>query len=107
LNTNASKDPFGAIVAIATTPSQLANLFGGLAAVAPSSIEPDVAEIQAAFQKEVNEATRDLTNPVGDLLNGLSSAIETGPAWDALDNWTGTKCGPPPGTKWPNGSQAS
>ena len=107
LNTNASADPLGAIVAIVTAPSQLADFFGELDAVAPSSIEPDIAQIHGAFKKEVDGATGDLTNPVGGLLNGLASAIETGPAWNAVNSWTESNCGPPPGTKWLSGSQGS
>lgn len=107
LNADASNDPLAAIVGLISAPAQLADFFGDLATVAPLSIEPQVAEIQAAFQREVNDATKDLTNPVGGVITGIASAIETGPAWDAVNNWTGTNCGPPPGTKWLDGSQGS
>ena len=107
VDANESNDPLGALVALITAPSQLADFFGDLAEVAPPSIEPQVAQIQAAFQKEVNGATGDLTNPIGGIINGLASAIETGPAWSAVNSWTDSNCGPPPGTKWLNGSQGS
>lgn len=107
LNGDASKDPLGTIVDLISAPAQLADFFGDLKAVAPASIEPQVAQIQTAFQKEVNGATGDLTNPIGGLITGIASAIETGPAWNAVNNWTETNCGPPPGTKWLSGSPAS
>jgi hypothetical protein len=95
------------MVDVISAPAQLADFFGDLAAVAPSSIQPQVAQIQAAFQKEVNGATGDLTNPLGGIITGIASAIETGPAFQQVNNWTETNCGPPPGTKWLNGSQSS
>lgn len=107
LNVDASKNLLGAIADVISAPAQLADFFGDLAAVAPPSIQPQVAEIQAAFQKEVGGATGDLTNPVGGIITGIASAIETGPAWNAVNNWTEDNCGPPPGAKWLNGSQGS
>lgn len=101
---NMSQNPLGGIISLLTVPSRLATFFGQLDSVAPPSIEPQVAQIQQAFQQEVNNATKDITNPVGGLLDGLASAIETGPAWTAVNNWTDTNCGPPPGTKWLSGS---
>jgi hypothetical protein len=100
MNANSSSDPLSGVVDLISAPAQLANFFGDLAEVAPTSIEPQVAQIQAAFQQEVNGATSDLTNPLGGLIGAFASAIETGPAWEAVNNWTDTNCGPPPGTKW-------
>jgi hypothetical protein len=82
----------------------MATFFGQLDAVAPQSIEPDVAQIQQAFQQEINNAGQDITNPIAGLIGGLASSIETAPAWTAVNNWTNANCGPPPGTKWVSGS---
>jgi hypothetical protein len=102
-----TQDPLAGIVALVTAPAQLADFFGKLDAVAPTSIEPEVRQIQQAFQQEVNNATKDLTNPVGGVISGLASAIETGPAWTSVNRWTESNCGPPPGTKWLKGSGGS
>jgi hypothetical protein len=105
-NSNSSSDPLGALASLLTAPSQLATFFGNLAAVAPASIQPQVAQIQHAFQQEVNNAGQDITDPLGGIVSGLASAIETGPAWTAVNNWTDSNCGPPPGTKWLSGSSS-
>lgn len=97
---NGSQNPLKAIVSLITVPAQLADFFGALDKVAPPDIEPQVAQIQQAFQNEIDNATKDITNPVGGFIEGLASAIETGPAWNAVNNWTDANCGPPPGTKW-------
>lgn len=103
LSASAKKDPLIAIVDLITAPAQLADFFGDLATVAPQTIETQVQQIQKAFQKEVDNATGDISNPVGGIISGLASAIETGPAWSAVTHWTDTNCGPPPGTKWLKG----
>jgi len=97
---NMSRNPLAGIVSLLTAPSQLATFFGELDKVAPPEIEPQVAQIQQAFQQEVDNATKDITNPVGGIISGLASAIATGPAWTQVGSWTGANCGPPPGTKW-------
>jgi len=91
-------------ISLLTAPSQLATFFGNLAAVAPASIQPQVTQIQQAFQQEVNDVGQDISDPAAGLLSGLASAVETGPAWNAVNNWTEANCGPPPGTKWLTGS---
>jgi len=103
---NMSQDPLSGIVSLLTAPSQLATFFAELQAVAPSSIEPQVAQIQQAFQQEANSAGQDASDPLGGLIGGLASAVETGPAWSAVNSWTDANCGPPPGTKWLNGSSS-
>lgn len=47
---------------------------------------------------------QDITDPLGGLVSGVAEAIEADPAWDAVNSWTDTNCGPPPRTKWMNGS---
>lgn len=97
-----SQDPLGGLITVAAVPSQLATFFGQLDSVAPQSIEPDVSQIQQALQQEVNNAGQDITNPISGLIGGLASSIETAPAWAAVNNWTDSHCGPPPGAKWLN-----
>ena len=104
---NMNQDPLGGLLSAVTIPSQLATFFGQLDTVAPLSIEPDVAQIQQAFQQEVNNAGRDITNPIAGLIGGFASSFETAPALTAVNNWTNTNCGPPPGTKWLTGSANS
>jgi hypothetical protein len=101
---NMNRDPLGALVSLVAAPSQMATLFGQLDEVAPQSIEPDVAQIQQALQQEVNNAGQDITNPIVGVIGGLASSIATAPAWTAVNHWTDTNCGPPPGTKWLSGS---
>jgi hypothetical protein len=97
-----SKNPLNLIVSLISAPQQLATFFGNLAEVAPNSISPQVSQIQNAFQQEANNMGRDATNPLGGLISGVVSSIETGPAFQAVNTWTDTNCGPPPGTRWLN-----
>ena len=99
VDNNMNQDPLEGIVTVIAVPGQLASFFGQLEAAAPSSIEPEVAQIQQAFQNEVNDAGQNVTDPIAGLIGGLASSIETAPAWTAVNNWTEANCGPPPGTK--------
>lgn len=97
-----SQNPLNLIVSLISAPQQLATFFGNLAAVAPDSISSQVSQIQNAFQQEANNLGQDATNPLSGIISGVVSSIETGPAFEAVNTWTDTNCGPPPGTKWLN-----
>lgn len=73
-------------------PVQLANFFGKLAAVAPQSIEPDVQDLQTAFQQEANNLGNDATDPLGGMVAGITESLEYAPAWNAVNNWTQANC---------------
>jgi hypothetical protein len=97
-----SQNPLNQLVSLIGAPQQLATFFRNLAAVAPNSISSQVSAIQDAFQQEANNAGSDAADPLGGIVSGLVSSIETGPAFEAVNNWTDSNCGPPPGTKWLN-----
>jgi hypothetical protein len=89
-------DPLAALGNLISAPSQLATLFAKLQAVAPSDIEPDVAQLQQALQQEAN------SEDSGDLLGGLVQGIALGASTQQAENnvnaWTLKHCGPPPGS---------
>lgn len=98
-----SQNPLNLIVSLISAPEQLATFFGNLAQVAPNSISSQVSQIQSAFQQEADHLGQDATNPLEGLISGVVSGIETGPAFEAVNTWTDTNCGPPPGTRWLKG----
>ena len=91
-NSDVSADPLGTIADLFSVPVQLANFFGKLAAVAPQSIEPDVQDLQTAFQQEANNLGNDATDPLGGMVAGITESLEYAPAWNAVNNWTQANC---------------
>jgi hypothetical protein len=91
-NSGASSDPLATIADLFSVPVQLANFFQKLASVAPDSIEPDVQDLQNAFQQEANSLGNDITDPLGGLASGIAESLEYAPAWNAVNNWTESNC---------------
>lgn len=78
-------------------PAQLADFFTRLDAVAPTTIEPQVATLAHAFRSEVDSEGNDLIDPIGGVLGGLADGLASEQAYEAVTHWTLQHCGPPPG----------
>jgi hypothetical protein len=91
-------DPFEVLGSLVDAPSELANFFGQLDAVAPASIEPDVAAMQHTFQQEAGEQSNVATDPLDDIVGGLLGGLGSQQAAQAVTTWTLHHCGRPPGS---------
>jgi hypothetical protein len=89
-----SADPLDALGQIFAAPQELANFFNRLDAVAPSDIEPDVKLIGQTFSAEASSLSSG--NVIQSLASGLVSSVTSEGAFNAVNQWTLTNCGPPP-----------
>jgi len=95
--------PLAAIGDLITAPSQLADLFSKMAAVAPNAIEPDFESIASTFKDEQKEEGEALSNPLEALGSGLLNAVESGGAYDRVNAYLSANCGIP-GVQAPTGN---
>ena len=81
--------------------SEFSKLLRDLHKVAPSEIEDDMKVVSEAWDKSIDDGTKNgataVTNPLGALSNGLAgglaSAIKNGASYKAVDDYTSTHCG--------------
>ena len=80
-----------------SAPQELATFFARLDKVAPDDIEPDIAVLQASFQKQSDNLANHAANPLSGLLSGLVDSLSSTGSWQRVNSWTTQNCGPPPG----------
>ena len=101
---NMNSDPVGSFVTLLGAQADMAQFFDGLAKHAPDEIQGDVQQVAHSLQKSSDDASGVFTNPLGTLAGNLVTGLQSAPAFQRVDDYTTSKCGPPPGTKWTQGS---
>lgn len=73
-------------------PQELATFFSRLDKVAPSDIEPDIAVIRNAFQKESDNLGPAAANPLAGLITNLLTGLTSTGSWQRVNDWTDEHC---------------
>jgi hypothetical protein len=90
------------LVGLLGAPNDLATLMSQMAAVAPSSSEPDFTALAASFTKLSNAESQAVTDPLGALGSSLLSAVAVNGSFDRVNRFLSVNCGIP-GVKAPTG----
>lgn len=85
-------DPLGGLFNAIGAMSDWVPMFEKLDAVAPPSIEPDVATIVDSLKQEQQAAGQEISNPLGALGSGLTTALMSSASWDHLDQYIQQQC---------------
>jgi hypothetical protein len=67
-------------------------MFEKLDAVAPPSIEPDVANIVDSLKQEQQAAAQEASNPLGAMSSGLITAMMSSASWDHVSQYIQQNC---------------
>jgi hypothetical protein len=91
----ASGEPFNALANLAGAPGQIGQLMGKMAAVAPSSIEPDFQSLAQAFEQIGSNEGSGLSNPIGALGSSLALGFNEETAANNVNAFLASNCGIP------------
>lgn len=85
-------DPLGGLLNAIGAMSDWVPIFEKLDAVAPPSIEPDVANVADSLKQEQQAAGQEFSNPLGALGSSLTAALMSSASWDHLDQYVRQQC---------------
>lgn len=68
-------------------------IFEALEQNSPSDIEPQVANIVDALKQEQQEAGNAASNPLGALVSGLMTSVESSGSWQKVTDYAQAHCG--------------
>jgi hypothetical protein len=91
-NRSYQNDPLGGLFNAIGAMSDWVPMFEKLDAVAPPSIEPDVANIADSLKQEQQDAGQELSNPLGALGSSLTTALMSSASWDHLNEYIQQHC---------------
>lgn len=90
---DASSNPLQAIAMLLTSPKDLANFFHQLSLRSPSSITGDLEVLSEAYQREANEQSQAIIDPLAGLAGGLVNGLSSAPAAERVNTFTIRNCG--------------
>jgi hypothetical protein len=87
-----SGDPFGALSTVMGAPTDLADFFDKLDAVAPTDIEPAVARYRDAWRQTADNLGGKASDPLSFLMAQLMVSAQSAGAEGQIDSWTKSHC---------------
>lgn len=98
---SASGDPITNFSELLQAPSQMADFYDKLEAVAPNDIEPDVAAMRDAFDTIAKQFdnTSDTKSFIAGAAKGMLAGLRVHNSERRVNAYTLQNCGPPPGTR--------
>jgi hypothetical protein len=88
-DSNGLEDLVKAISAI----GQWVPIFEALQQNSPPAIEPQVANIVSSLKQEEQEAASEASDPLGGLVAGLMTGLESSGSWQQVNNYINANCG--------------
>jgi hypothetical protein len=93
--TKGAEGMLAGLVSIFAAPNELSGLMTRMAAVAPSSVEPDFEAVASSFKKLSDSESDALTDPLGALGGNLVDALAVSGSYSRVDAFLSTNCGIP------------
>jgi hypothetical protein len=90
--TAATSDPLGGLIALISVPQDLAAFLGKLDRVAPEEIEPDVAALHDALEKQIAAQGASGAKTAAGLASSLVASLTSARALQRVDVWTVKNC---------------
>jgi hypothetical protein len=84
-----------ALVSVIGAPNELARLMSQMAAVAPTSAEPDFEAVGTAFKKLSESEGKAFTDPLGALGGSLMESLAVSGSFTRVNGFLATNCGIP------------
>jgi hypothetical protein len=88
-----SSDPLDELVQVISAVGQWVPIFEALQQNSPPAIEPQVANIVTALKQEQQEAGNEASDPLGALVSGVVTGLESSGSWQQVDNYASAHCG--------------
>jgi hypothetical protein len=86
-------NPLGDLVQVISAIGQWVPIFEALQQNSPPSIEPQVANIVSSLQQEQQEAGNVVSDPLGGLVSGLMTGLESSGSWQQVSDYAAAHCG--------------
>lgn len=83
----------GDLVKVISAVGQWVPIFETLQRNSPPAIEPQVANIVDSLKEEQQEAANEASNPLGALVSGVMTSLESSGAWQQVNNYINANCG--------------
>ena len=81
------------LVKVISAVGQWIPIFETLQQNSPPAIEPQVANIVDSLKAEQQEAANEASNPLGALVSGLMTSLESSGSWQQVNNYINANCG--------------
>jgi hypothetical protein len=81
------------LVKVIAAVGQWVPIFEALQQSSPPAIEPQVANIVSSLKQEQQEAGSAASNPLGALVSGLMTSLESSGSWQQVSNYADAHCG--------------
>lgn len=81
------------LVKVISAVGQWVPIFETLQRNSPPAIEPQVANIVDSLKEEQQEAANEASNPLGALVSGVMTSLESSGAWQQVNNYINANCG--------------
>ena len=88
-----SGNPLGDLVQVISAVGQWVPIFEALQQNSPPSIEPQVANIVSSLKQEQQEAGNVASDPLGGLVSGLMTGLESSGSWQQVSDYATAHCG--------------
>lgn len=83
----------GDLVKVISAVGQWVPIFETLQRNSPPAIEPQVANIVDSLKEEQQEAANEASNPLGALVSGVMTSLESSGSWQQVNNYINANCG--------------
>jgi hypothetical protein len=81
------------LVKVISAVGQWVPIFETLQQNSPPAIEPQVANIANSLKEEQQAAVNEASDPLGALVSGLMTSLESSGSWQQVDNYINANCG--------------
>lgn len=81
------------LVKVISAVGQWVPIFETLQQNSPPAIEPQVANIVDSLKEEQQEAANEASNPLGALVSGVMTSLESSGSWQQVNDYINANCG--------------